>query len=320
MKILVLHSDIPADPVPEELDTLIAADAVRAALASRGHEVAQASFVPDLEALTALTAGQDMVFNLVEGIDGKGALAPLAQHSLAVLGVPFTGTSGGAMAMTNDKPMTKQRVREAGLATADWSEGPHWHGLDEDGTWIVKSTMEDASLGLDDGCVVQGAAAVKARAADSAARHGGDWFAERFVEGREFNIAVLGKAGQPRILPMAEMTFAAWPDGKPRIVGYDAKWAEGSVAERQTVRLFGVEKNEPELAAQIRQACEKVWEIFGLSGFVRVDFRVDASGRPLILEVNANPCISPDGGFAAAAAEAGMSYDALIEEIVEAAR
>jgi D-alanine-D-alanine ligase len=320
MKILVLHSEVAPGAPPEEMDTLIAANAVRDALATRGHAVSQAAFAPDLEKLTLLTAGQDMVFNLVEGIDGKGALAPLAQHSLAVLGVPYTGTSGAAMAMTNDKPMTKRRLREAGLLTPDWSEGPDWAGLDDAGAWIVKSSLEDASLGLDDGCVVTGAEAVKARAADSAARHGGDWFAERFVDGREFNIAVLGPKGRPRIMPMAEMTFAAWPDDKPRIVGYDAKWAEGSVAERQTVRLFGVEEADPVLAAKIRHACETVWEIFDLSGFVRVDFRVDGAGNPLILEINANPCISPDGGFAAAAEQAGMRYDELIEEIVEAAR
>ena len=68
------------------------------------------------------------------------------------------------------------------------------------------------------------------------------------------------------------------------------------------------------------RACEKVWSLFGLTGFVRVDFRVRRSGEPLILEINANPCISPDAGFAAAAAEAGMAYDDLIEAIVEAAQ
>jgi D-alanine-D-alanine ligase len=87
----------------------------------------------------------------------------------------------------------------------------------------------------------------------------------------------------------------------------------------QTVRAFGVEQGEPLLAAQLRAACEKVWEIFGLSGFARVDFRVDGAGKPLILEINTNPCISPDAGFAAAAAQAGVPYDLLIARIVEAA-
>jgi D-alanine-D-alanine ligase len=183
-----------------------------------------------------------------------------------------------------------------------------------DGRWIVKAALEDASLGLDDKCVVQ-SGEVKSRADGCAARFGADWFAERYVEGREFNIALL----DGRVLPMAEMRFEHWPEGKPRIVGYDAKWDEESTSWSGTVRAFGVEKNEPKLAARLKSACEEAWRLFGLTGFARVDFRVREDGTPLILEINTNPCISPDAGFAAAAAEAGLSYEALIEAIVEAA-
>jgi D-alanine-D-alanine ligase len=314
MKILVLHSDVAPAAPPEEQDTLVAAEAVRAALAARGHDVAKHAYAPGKG---VSLPRPDMVFNLVEGVDGKGEGAPQAPRDLARMGLRFTGVSAAAMAITNDKPLTKRMLRDAGLATPDWCMGPSWDGL-TGGKWIVKSMMEDASLDLDDGCVVE-AAEVPARAAASFSRHGGRWFAEEFIEGREFNIAVLGKHGVPRILPMAEMRFDNWPQGKPRIVGYEAKWEEDSAGWRQTVRAFGVERNEPELAAEIRDACEKVWEIFGLSGFARVDFRVDAAGTPFILEINANPCISPDAGFAAAAAEAGMAYDDLIEELVRVA-
>ena len=318
MKILVLHSHIAPDAPPEELDTIIAAEAVSAALLRRGHDAPLAAFrqeeLPDL--LERLRP--EIVFNLVEGVEGKGALAPIAPLLLEHAHMPFTGTSAEAMDVTNDKPRTKQLLRDAGLATADWSEGPQWLGLD-DAPHIVKSALEDASLGLDDGCVVAGAAAIRQRAANCVAAHGGRWFAESFVDGREFNIAMLGRLGAPRILPMAEMRFDDWPEGKPRIVGYEAKWEEDSAGWRHTVRAFGVERDEPVLAAKIRSACEKVWDIFALNGFVRVDFRVDAAGTPFILEINANPCISPDAGFAAAAAQAGLSYDDLIEEIVAVA-
>ena len=320
MRILVLHSDIAEDAPPEEQDTLVAAQAVAAALQSRGHAVSQQPFTPDPPALRALLAREapEIVFNLVEGVEGLGRLAPIAPRLLDAMGFAFTGAGAAAMDMTNDKPLTKRRLRDAGLATPDWSEPPDWRGLD-DGTYIVKSAAEDASLGLDDGCVVTGAAAVRRRAADCAARHGGRWFAERFVEGREFNIAVLQGAAGPLVFPMAEMRFESWPANKPRIVGYDAKWDEQSSASLRTVRAFGVETTEPRLAEKLRKACEQVWALFDLSGFVRVDFRVTAAGEPLILEINTNPCISPDAGFAAAAAEAGLSYEALIARIVEAA-
>ena len=320
MRVLVLHSDVAADAPPEEQDTLIAARAVAAALQSRGHAVSQRAFLKNPAAFGDLLSQEapDIVFNLVEGVDGLGQLAPIAPRLLEKKGIAFTGAGAAAMDVTNDKPLTKQKLRDAGLATPGWSEPPEWRGLGE-GTYIVKSALEDASLGLDDGCVVTGAEAVKCRAQQCRARHGGRWFAEEFVEGREFNIAVLQGKDGPLIFPMAEMRFDSWPMNKPRIVGYDAKWDEGSPASLQTVRAFGVETAEPQLAAKLRAACEKVWAIFGLTGFARVDFRVDASGEPLILEINTNPCITPDAGFAAAAAQAGMPYDLLIARIVEAA-
>jgi D-alanine-D-alanine ligase len=312
MKILVLHSDIAAHAPPEELDTLIAAEAVAGALCARGHTAEQAAFRQETLKDLLSQSAPDIVFNLVEGVEGQGRLAPLAPQMLAGLGARFTGASAAAMAATNDKPLTKQMLRDAGLPTPDWVVGPNWRGLD-DGRWIVKATLEDASLGLDDGAVVAGAD-VPGRAGACARKFGGDWFAERYVEGREFNIALL----DGRVLPMAEMRFVDWPPGKPRIVGYDAKWEEGTPGWDGTVRAFGVERDEPALAAALKILCEKTWSLFHLAGFARVDFRV-ADGAPLILEINTNPCISPDAGFAAAAAEAGMDYASLIEAIVGAA-
>jgi D-alanine-D-alanine ligase len=323
MKILVLHSDIPPDAPPEDQDTLIAAEAVCAALARKGFAAVKAAFRQEALPGVLEREAPGLVFNLVEGVDGKGILAPAAPRRLAELGVAFTGAGAEAMQFTTDKPLTKRKLRDAGLPTPDWCVPPDWRGLDLPATdgrdWIVKAALEDGSIGLDDGCVV-GGEAVKARAMACQQRFGGHWFAEEYVEGREFNIALLGGARSLRILPMAEMTFADWPAGKRRIVGYGAKWDEDSTGWRHTVRRFGVEKEEPELAHKLKSACEKVWNLFGLTGFVRVDFRVTEKGEPLILEINVNPCISPDAGFAAAAAEAGMDYDTLIEDIVKAAQ
>src|ERR1700759_4385744 len=130
MKILVLHSDIAADGPPEELDTLIAADAVAVALPARGPQAEKAAFREEtLEALL-VEHRPDIVFNLVEGVDGQGRLAPRAPEMLAALGQRFTGVSARAMAVTNDKPLTKMMLRQAGLATPGWAVPPDWAGLD----------------------------------------------------------------------------------------------------------------------------------------------------------------------------------------------
>ena len=320
MRVLVLHSDVAPNAPPDELDTLIAADAVAAALKKHGHDVSLAAFTADQDRFEKLLAraSADVVFNLVEGIDGLGQHAPIAPRMLDDCGAAFTGADAVAMATTNDKPLTKRKLREAGVATPDWTEPQAWRDL-KDATYIVKSALEDASYGLDDGCVVTGKEKVKVRAADCYLKHGGRWFAEEFIDGREFNISVLQGPGGPEVLPMAEMVFEHWPEGRPRIVGYTAKWDDSSLESVQTVRHFGVETKEPVLAAKLRRACERCWEIFDLSGYARVDFRVTKDGEPLVLEINTNPGIAPDAGFAAAAAKAGMSYDALIERILAAA-
>jgi D-alanine-D-alanine ligase len=321
MRILVLHSDIAPDAPPEEIDTLVSAEAVAQALLKHGHEVSQAPFTTDPDRLAELLKQRhaDVVFNMVEGIDGLGALAPIAPRMLDEAGAVFTGVDAVAMAVTSDKPLTKRRMREAGIATADWCEGPDWKGLKDDKTYIVKSVLEDASVGLDDGCIVKGAEAVKSRAHESMLRHGGKWFAEEYIDGREYNISMMDSPSGPIVMPLAEMRFDDWPSDKPRIVGYGAKWDESLDINDQMVRVFDTEKDEPVLAAKLKSACERVWKLFGFTGYVRVDFRVTPEGEPLVLEINTNPCIAPDAGFAAAGAELGIPYDQLIVKLVDIA-
>lgn len=259
MRVLVLHSDIIPDAPPEELDTMIAAEAVAAALARKGHEVQMASFRAETLAGVLANAAPDTVFNLVEGVGGLGKFAPLAPKQLTELDARFTGATATAMDTTSDKARTKQMLRDAGLATPDWSVGPHWQGLD-DRRWIVKSALEDASLGLDDGCVVQGREAVLRRAAWCAENYPGDWFAEEFVEGREFNISLLQEGAGVRIFPMAEMRFENWPAGKPRIVGYDAKWEEDPPAGTTLYAISGSRQKN----LNWRRGCAKPASVSGI--------------------------------------------------------
>ena len=319
MRIVVLHSDVAADAPPDELDTLVVAQGIAAALMARGHVAVQTPFVPDPEGLKACLAGADLVFNLVESVFGQDDLAALAPAMLERLGVAYTGSAAAALALTADKPASKRILRSAHLPTPDWAERPQWNRLRENVRYIVKSATADASVGLDDDAVVSGLAAVRARARQSAVEHGGRWFAEAYIEGREFNVAVLEEAGGPRVLPVAEMRFSGWAADRPKIVGYAAKWDNASDDAVKTVRAFGIEKNEPALDGRLRALALEAWRLFGLAGYARVDFRVDEAGAPTILEINPNPCLEQGAGYAAAAREAGYTYDELIEQIVHAA-
>jgi D-alanine-D-alanine ligase len=322
MRVLVLHSDVPPDAPPDDQDTLLTAHAVAAALGERGHHAVQRAFVPAPAALELALAETrpDIVFNLVETVFGQGDLAGLAAAMLEKRRVPYTGSSAAAIACAAHKPLTKQIFRASGLPTPDWSEPPHWSGLAADRPYVVKSTSEDASIGLDDGAVVVGPDAARARAALCAARHGGLWFAEAYCPGREFNVSLLEEDGEPRALPIAEIRFDDWESDRPRLVGYAAKWDGNSPDCVRTPRVFGIGKEAPALGRDLARLASAAWRLFALRGYARADFRLDADGAPMILELNPNPCLEPGAGFAAAALEAGISYAELVERILRAAR
>lgn len=319
MRVLVLHTDVSPDAPPDDQDTLWSAEAVHEAIRERGHDASRAPFVPELGKLDALLREHrpDIVFNLVECVFGLGELAPVAPTLLEKLRMPYTGNHAGTLAVTSDKPLAKKLMRKCGLPTADWCEPPDWQGLTDGRKYIVKSATEDCSLGLDDGAVVIGANAVRAREEYAKATYGGRWFAEAFIDGREFNISVIEKDGKPQVLPIPEMQFLNWTEGRPKIVGYAAKWDEESPDLVNTERAFGIDQKEPALAKKMRDLAAKSWTQFGMHGFGRVDLRLDESGTPFVLELNPNSCIEPGAGLAAAASAAGLSYSDLIMQVIE---
>jgi D-alanine-D-alanine ligase len=320
MRITALHSDIAPDARPDDQDTLLQAVAIERTLKALGHEAACCAFVPDSAWLESTLAREcpDLVFNLVETVWGSGAHAPMAPAMLSQFGVPFTGCGASPIAACGDKIFAKKVLQAAGLPTPQWSEPPAWRDIG-DARWIVKSVSEDASLGLDDGAVVRGREAVAARAQACAARFGGRWFAEGFVEGREFNVALLERYGAPFALPIGEMLFEQWDEARPRIIGYAAKWDETATEYRDTTRVFDWHQRDSRLNRMLEFLARECWMLFGLTGYARVDFRVDPEGKPYILEVNPNPCLEPDAGFAAACEQAGMTYEDLIAHVVNAA-
>lgn len=313
--VAVLCERIAEDARPDERDSQVQAHEVSAALAGLGYVPARVEVGLDLGELLdrLLSLEPQVVFNLVESFAGHGALIATVPGLLESRGYRITGCDARSLYLTSHKILAKQYLRQNGLPTPGWCSAGDLPANDH-GTWIVKSVWEHASLGLDDGCVVTGADAVRRRIAASTSQHGGEWFAERFVDGREFNVSVLGIDGGVQVLPVAEICFDGYARGKPRIVGYAAKWQPEAVEYHATRRDFPV--LPAGLAADIESVVRECWQVFGLSGCARVDLRLDGDGKPWILEVNANPCLARDAGLFAAAVQAGMSYESLIGGIV----
>jgi ribosomal protein S18 acetylase RimI-like enzyme len=132
----------------------------------------------------------------------------------------------------------------------------------------------------------------------------------------EFNLGMLAGPDGPEALPAAELVFRDYPAGKPKIVGYPAKWDAGSFEYLNTIRHFADVPADAPLLEEMRRLARQCWSVFGLAGVARVDFRVDAQNRPWILEINANPCLSPDSGFAAMLKQAGIPFDRAVSRLL----
>jgi D-alanine-D-alanine ligase len=301
---------------PDEIDTIAAARAVAGAVARLGYATEVIGLTPDLAGLEALVSRRPLlVFNLADAVGGDCRLAPMVPARLDALSLPYTGARTGPWLDTLSKIGTKLRLAHAGLPTPAWSQDGT--GLEPNLRVIVKPVFEHGSLGLDPASLVRAAEAPRA-IVERTLRWRTEHFAESYIDGRELAVAMMEGPRGVEVLPIRETVFHGFGEGAPLITDYDAKWTPGSQPFLGTPRRFGVEHEEPELAAELTRLSLACWRVFALDGYAGVDFRVDPAGKPFILEVNMNPCISDDAGFAASALEAGIGYDAMIARIIEA--
>lgn len=336
MNVLIFHNAIVPDASAADRDVLVQAEAVAGALTRLGHRWQILPCTLDLEAARQRLADcqPEVVFQLVESLGGCDQLAALIPALLDDLSIPYTGSPAAALLWTNHKPICKERLRSAGLPTPDWFapelgyssrgdlDGPttgksHWP-RNLRGVWILKARGEHASFGLEDDALVEVSTAKQLSDAIVARTQqlGRPCFAERFIDGREFNLSLLVSPAGVDVLPPAEIDFSAFPPHKPRLVGARAKWDETSFEFQHTPQCFEFSPADGPVLQELCGLAVRCWQLFGLAGYARVDFRVDAEGRPWILEVNANPCLSPDAGFAAALARAGLPFECAIERIL----
>lgn len=324
MRVVILHNAVSPDASAADRDVLVQADAVTAALAELGHESMRLGCTLDLASATE-RLGQlapDVVFNLVESLAGSDWLAGLVPALLDSLRLPYTGSPTEATVLSTHKLLAKERLAAAGLPTPAWftvGQASRLAESDRPEAWILKTVTEHASFGLDEDGVVRGLTPEElARRLEEHARGlGRDCFAEAYIDGREFNLSVLAGPDGPQVLAPAEIDFSAFPAEKPRVVGQRAKWAEGSFEFENTPRRFDFPAEDRPLLDELRRLAAAAWDLFRLAGYARVDFRVDLASRPWILEVNSNPCLSPDAGFAAALAQARIPFPEAVRRILD---
>lgn len=320
MRVSVLHDAVPPGARPDQDDNLVQAREVALALGAGGHQASLCPWEGSPRASLARLSVQrpDAVFNLVEEPLGQAARIHTAPVWLAHEGLAFAGAGGKAMLVTSHKLLAKRALAAAGLPTPAWrTPGGKGQGVSQE-PWLIKAVWEHGSLGIDDDSLVPAGKPKRLAQALAAkqAQVGGPCFAEAYIEGREFNLALLAGPGGVRHLPPAEIVFDGFAEGQLRVVGYRAKWEEASFEYHHTPRRFDFPASDPALLDRLQGLARQCWDLFGLRGWARVDFRVDSQGKPWILEVNANPCLAADAGFSAAASQAGLDQAAVVAAIL----
>ncbi len=322
-KIIIFHSDVSADASPDEMDVLDEANFIAKGLTDLGFKIQVLPFklnLPDfIRQIEEIKP--DAVFNLVESIETDGRLIHIAPSLFDHLKIPYFGCSSDAIMLTSNKLFTKKVLEGSGIPTPKYIclSNIKQVEIGSNELFIFKSVWEHASIGMDENSIRP----IPDRKEiyeflKNCKDQGRQSFAEAFIEGREFNVSMFGGYLNPEILPVAEIKFIDFPEGKPKIVDYKAKWMEDSFEYKNTVRSYDFNEADKPLYDKLREISLRCWEVFELNGYARVDFRVDKDNNPYVLEINANPCISPDGGFIAATERMGYKFtDVLLKIMTE---
>lgn len=316
--IVILHSAVSSQDRLDDQETLTQVNSVSDALKQLGYTSVAVPFVLDFEQLkTTLNRHKPkLVFNLVESIHGRSDFCHLVPLWLEELKLPYTGGRASSLLLCSDKLFAKKIFKTANIPSPSYITAFDLtdNQFPENGPYIIKSAREDGSLGIDQSSVVNDHASFTSIINDRQQRFGGEWFAERYIAGRELNIGLLASPKGPEILPIAEIEFLQYSADQFTIVDYAAKWHVDSKEYKNTPSRFNHFKAE--LLKELNQVALNCWHTFSVTSCARVDVRVDEYGKPWVLELNINPSLAPDAGFAGAAARAGLEYPRLIERIV----
>ncbi len=321
MKALIVHDSADSFDNPDVADTFEQIENVSAALSELSIESSVLPFSLDIPTVreNLMRERFDFIFNLVESVEGKGIFIHYAPILFDSMKISYTGNSSETLFITSNKLASKKIMRSAGIPTAEWMDYSAIKKALPDGCrYIIKSYWEHASIGIDDESVFvfdSHERAVELFEKKRAAL-GNDIFAEKFISGREFNISVItDKDGNLKALHPAEMTWNAAKAGD-NIMSYKSKWVDGTEEYLKSCRTFDFSSEDSVLIERLKSITLETAELFSLNGYARVDFRVDENNNIYVLEINANPCLSPESGIAAASLNEGISYTGLVDLIV----
>jgi D-alanine-D-alanine ligase len=322
MKIVLLHTKDAVDPPP--VDPVL--EQLEGALKKRGHEPRRLMVDATVQPLvTSLNDERpDLVFNIAESFAGKSALESNIAALMNLLGLRYTGSSPAGLIQAGDKALTKKVLSFHGIPTPKFASvyrGATEHVGDLEFPLIVKPPQEDASLGITQKSVVRSLRELLEKLDQIQAEFQSPALVEQFIDGREFYVGVLGNA-HAQALPVIELDFSKFPEDRPRIASWEAKWGDagdGKGAEFEGTESIFPTDVAPELVERMQQVAVDAFQALRLRDYARIDLRVTPSGEIFVIEVNPNCYLEQNSEFARAAKQSGLEYEDLIARIVELA-
>ncbi|OGP66043.1 MAG: hypothetical protein A2170_15605 [Deltaproteobacteria bacterium RBG_13_53_10] len=264
--------------------------------------------------------GPDVVFNLCESVYGNTRWEMNIPALLDLFRIPYTGSAPLTLGLCQDKGKVKDILLSQGILTPRYKIFEREVNQIKGNLFpiIVKPLHEDGSLGISKESVVYDDESLIRRIQYVIEMYRQPALVEEFIEGRELNIGLLETNGKVGVLPISEIDYSEFPEGTPRICGYEAKWVPESV-EHQKSKPVCPAPLEWMLKRRLEHMAVKVFKLFGCRDYARVDVRIDRDGKIFVLEVNPNPDISPSSGMTRALKCQGLVYSDFVSNLIERA-
>lgn len=317
---LVPPDDIAGKPDAEVLEYKTEYDVVTG-LRDLGHEVQPLGLYDDLTPLRS--AIQDfkphIVFNLLEEFRGEPMLDQHVVSYLELVQLPYTGCNPRGLTIARDKALSKMilhhhRIRVPRFAVVQAGRKLSRKPSRLEYPLIVKSQVEEASLGIAEASIVYNDEKLAERIDFMRTKVGTSLILEQYVDGRELYVEVMGNS-RLQVLPVWELEMRQLRSDAPRIATRQVKW-NTKLQKRRGVTLGPARELPPEVERLLVKTTKRLYRLLQLSGYARVDFRLDVEGLPYVLEANPNPEIGYGEEFAEAAEAAGIDYEPLLDRLL----
>jgi len=306
-------TDITAAPWRTEFDVI-------STLTAMGHDVQPLPVHDDLGEIRRLATEwkPHIAFNLLEGFDDVVIFDQNVVSHLELLKLSYTGCNPRGLLLARDKSLSKKLLAYHRIAVPEFDVfrigRPIRRPKRLEFPLIVKSLTQEASIGISQASVVDNDDKLKERVAFVHESIGTAAIVEQYIEGRELYVGILGNQAL-QALPVWELFFTNMPEGAKRIATDRVKW---SVKYQKKYGIdSGPAKDLPEeRAAEIQHVCKRAYRALELSGYARIDLRLDDAGNVWVLEANPNPQIARGEDFAASAEKVGLSYETVLQRII----